>query len=225
MVIFCDGADLKQMRELSWHERVAGWTTNPSLMKKSGVTNYREFAKAVLEIAGSQPVSFEVIADDFNEMERQAREIASWGKNVYVKIPVTNTRGDSSGKLISTLATSGVKVNVTAVFTVPQSHLAMTALNGSDGIISLFAGRIADSGVDPESLISNAMTFRYGSPKFLWASAREVFNVKQAERCDCDIITLSPDLITKLDGFGRDLEEYSRATVRQFYEDAKGYSL
>ena len=225
MVIYADGADLQQMEVLAQDERIAGFTTNPSLCRKAGVTDYRAFANAVLDIAGDLPVSFEVFADECSEMERQAREIQSWGKNVYVKIPVTNTRGDPSYDLIYRLAQSGISVNVTAVFTPQQARFSVDALDGT-GILSVFAGRIADCGSDPERIMRSARA-KIGSEGtlLLWASAREVYNVKQAEDCGCDIITLSPDLIAKLSGFGRSLAEYSLETVRQFHRDAAGYSL
>ena len=223
--IYCDGANLKQMAAYADDERVDGFTTNPSLMKKSGVTNYQDFADAVLNAIGDKPVSFEVFADDFPTMEKQAKEIASWGKNVYVKIPVTNTQGSPSYDLIWRLAHGGIKVNVTAVFTPLQCRLAVDALNGT-GILSVFAGRIADTGSDPERIMRSARA-KIGSEDtlLLWASAREVYNVVQAEGCGCDVITLSPDLIEKMRGFGRSLADYSLETVRQFHRDAQGYTL
>ena len=223
--IYCDGADLKQMVAYADDERVEGFTTNPSLCRKAGVTDYREFCLRVLDVIGDKPVSFEVFADDFPTMERQAKEIASWGKNVYVKIPVTNTQGSPSYDLIWRLAHDGIKVNVTAVFTPMQCRLAVDALDGT-GILSVFAGRIADTGSDPERVMRSAKA-KIGSEDtlLLWASAREVYNVKQAEGCGCDVITLAPDLIGKLSGFGRSLADYSLETVRQFHRDAAGYTL
>lgn len=205
--------------------KVAGFTTNPSLMRKAGITDYRQFADAVLGIAGDKPVSFEVLADDFAEMERQAREIASWGQNVQVKIPVMNTMGNPAYDLIWRLARSGVKVNVTAIFTAQQARFAIDSLDGT-GIVSVFAGRIADTGSDPSRVMRSAKARCTGfATQLLWASAREVYNVVQAEEAGCDIITLSPDLIAKLDGFGRNLTEYSLETVRQFHRDAAGMAL
>lgn len=223
IAIYADGADLGGMRALA--DRVQGYTTNPSLMRKAGVRDYRLFAAAVLNVAGGKPVSFEVLADDFAQMDRQAREIASWGENVYVKVPITNTRGKASAPLIAALAAAGVKINVTAVFTAAQALTAIEALGEAGGIVSIFAGRIADTGVSP---VQTCLTARSNSPrsvKLLWASAREPFNVVQAEEACCDIITLSPALIEKLSMFGKDLEAYSLETVRQFQTDAEGITL
>ena len=225
MVIYADGADLAQMKALAADERVAGFTTNPSLLRKAGVTDYRAFANAVLDVIGDKPVSFEVFADDFKTMESQAREIASWGQNVYVKIPVTNTLGNPSYDLIYRLSRSGIKVNVTAIFTADQARISAGSLDGT-GIISVFAGRIADTGADPARIMRSAKAKIGSRPtQLLWASAREVYNVVQAEECGCDIITLSPDLIAKLSGFGRNLTTYSLETVKQFHADAAGYVL
>lgn len=223
-MIYGDGADLATMARLAVDDRIAGLTTNPSLMKQSGVTDYREFANSVLNIAHGKPVSFEVLADDLKEMERQAKVIASWGKwgNVYVKIPITNSEGKSTAPVIAALSSLGIRVNVTAVFTTAQAAAIKLLLSPLD-IVSVFCGRIADSGVDPEdTMMAVRGQIRC---KLLWASTREVFNVKQAERCGCDIITLTPDLIAKMDGFGRDLNEYSLATVLQFKRDAEGVTL
>lgn len=225
MVIYADGADLAQMETLAADDRVAGFTTNPSLMKKAGVTSYRDFAMAVLDAIGRKPVSFEVFADDFDTMERHAREIASWGPNVYVKIPVTNTAANPSYDLIWRLSRAGVKVNVTAILTAQQARIAVDSLNGT-GIVSVFAGRIADTGSDPARVMRSARAkIGDSGTLLLWASAREVYNVVQAEEAGCDIITLSPDLIAKLAGFGRNLSEYSLETVRQFHRDAAGFTL
>ncbi len=225
MVIYADGADLSQMKALAADERIGGFTTNPSLMRKAGVTSYREFADAVLSAVGKKPVSFEVFADDFETMEIQAREIASWGENVYVKIPVTNTQANPSYELIWRLSRAGIKLNVTAVFTALQARLAVDSLDGG-GIVSVFAGRIADTGSDPARVMRSAKAKMNGSGTLLlWASAREVYNVVQAEEAGCDIITLSQDLIAKLSGFGRSLTDYSLETVRQFHRDAAGYVL
>lgn len=225
MVIYCDGADLETMRAMAKDERVEGFTTNPSLMKKAGVTKYREFAEAVLDAIGKKPVSFEVFADDFKTMEEQAREIASWGDNVYVKIPVTNTLANPAYDLIWRLARSGVKVNVTAIMTAHQGRIAVDSLDGT-GIVSIFAGRIADTGVDPTRAVRSAKAKAgMSGTQILWASAREIYNVVQAQEAGADIITLSPDLIGKLSGFGRNLMQYSLETVKQFHRDAEGYAL
>ena len=223
-MIYADGADLKSMEALTRDERIAGWTTNPSLMKKAGIYDYPSFAFAVLKIAAGKPVSFEVFADDFKTMEKQALEIASWGQNVYVKIPVTNTAGNPAYELIWRLSKS-IKVNVTAVMTPDQARLAIDSLRGG-GIVSVFAGRIADTGRDPARIMRSAKAkIGKSGTQLLWASAREVYNVRQAEECGCDIITLSPELIGKLAGFDRDLAEYSLETVRQFHRDAAGFVL
>lgn len=224
IAIYADGADLSSMAVLS--DRVAGYTTNPSLMRKAGILDYREFAREVLAIAGSKPVSFEVFADDFPGMRKQALQLAELGPNVFVKIPITNTEGASSLALVKALAFHGVRVNVTAIFTKDQVRGAADALENNPGIISIFAGRIADTGRDP-SRIMRAARSRLGAlaPQLLWASAREVFNVVQAEEAGADIITLGPDLIAKLSGFGRDLAEYSLETVKQFHADSEGFAL
>lgn len=217
-MIYADGADLENIARLS--DKVAGYTTNPSLLRKSGVKDYREFALRVLEVAQGKPVSFEVFADDLEEMVRQAKIISSWGPNVYVKIPITNSEGESTIPVIRELRNSGIPQNVTAVFTVDQiRNLYLDPLD----IVSIFAGRIADTGIDPEETMINAR--KELGCKLLWASAREPFNVVQASRCGCDIITLAPEMIDKLSGFGRDLTEYSLETVKQFKRDAEGLTL
>ena len=222
--IYCDGADLESMAALAGN--VVGFTTNPSLVRKAGITNYREFAEKAITIVGSKPISFEVFSDDFAGMAREAREIASWGKNVYVKIPITNTKGESTAPLIETLASDGIKVNVTAILTREQSAIAVRALDGAPGIVSIFAGRIADAGQDPVKTVRYAVNKTRGShTKILWASTREVYNVVQADDCGCDIITMSPEIIAKLGGLGRDLNEISLETVLQFHEAGKGYSI
>ena len=223
--IYADGADLATMAELAKDSRIAGFTTNPSLMKKAGIADYCDFAKQVLAIVGDKPVSFEVFADDFAGMERQAQEIASWGKNVYVKIPITNTAGESTVEVIEHMVAIGVKVNVTAILTKQQTYLALRALDDSDGIVSIFAGRIADAGLDPVKAIRYAANQRCGKTKILWASTREVYNVVQADGCGCDIITCSPQIIAKLPGLGQSLEQRSLETVQEFFADGKEYSL
>jgi transaldolase len=223
VAIYADGADLAQMKALAKNDRIAGFTTNPSLCRKAGVINYADFAAQVLDAIGNKPVSFEVFADDFKEMERQAKVLASWGSNIYVKIPVTNTLGEPTYDLIWRLVGHGIKVNVTAIFTAQQVRCSADALGGT-GIISVFAGRIADTGADPCRMMRSARA-KIKDTKLLWASAREVYNVVEAEECGCDIITLSPDLIAKLSGFGRNLTTYSLETVRQFHADAAGYVL
>lgn len=223
---YLDGASLADMKRLSG--RWEGLTTNPSLMKKAGITDYREFAHAVLEVSGGLPVSFEVLASSVEETIRQAVEMSRWAPNVYVKIPVIFPEfpdGSFVGEVIHVLSGSGVKLNVTAVMTLAQVETALFSLIGRGHVISIFAGRIADAGVDPEPIVREAVAMTRGSQSILWASAREVFNVKQAARCGADIITLAPDLFEKMEGFGRDLTERSLETVRQFQRDAEGITL
>jgi transaldolase len=227
--IFADGANLEQMLKLNPDPQIAGFTTNPSLMRKNGVTDYVQFARKLLESI-KKPISFEVFADDFDEMDRQARLIASWGENVYVKIPVTDTKGNSSHALVRELLKSGVKVNLTAVFTVEQVNdlaSSFTLPSNTPAILSIFAGRIADAGANPMPICRTARRQCSGNVEILWASAREVYNVRQAEICGCDIITLGSDLIAKLPLIGKDLTKYSLETVRQFHSDAlaAGYQL
>ena len=217
--IYVDTSDVVQLHKWLRDPRIVGATTNPALMKKSGITSYRNFARIVLGIANGKPVSFEVLADDFTEMERQARELASWGENVYVKIPITNTKGESSVPLIEKL--QDLHLNITAVMTGAQIE-ALAKITSQHHIISVFAGRIADTGRDPTYMMRLA---RKAHAQILWASAREVLNVYQAEECGCDIITLTPDLIAKLDLHGKSLAEYSLETVKMFYEDGKGITL
>lgn len=223
--IYADGADLASMAVLAKNSQIAGFTTNPSLCRKAGVTDYREFAKQVLVIVGEKPVSLEVFADDFAEMERQAQEIASWGKNIYVKIPITNTAGKSTAEVINHMVAIGVKVNVTAIMTQHQAQIAIEALDNSDGIISIFAGRIADAGSNPMICIKYAVWLARGETQILWASTREIYNVVQADECGCDIITCTPDIIAKLGGIGANLEQRSLDTVKEFFEAGKGYSI
>ena len=223
--IFCDSADLKQM--LAMRTCVQGYTTNPALMRKAGVTDYRAFAHQVVEAIPDLPVSFEVFADEINEMERQAREIASWGENVYVKIPVTNTLGESTARLVSVLSGDGVKLNVTAIFTFEQIEtVARSLYAATPAIMSIFAGRIADTGVCPDPFFIKARHVKRAQTEILWASTRELYNIREAESL-CDIITVTPDMLAKLGLFGRDLAQYSLETVQMFFNDAQaaGYQL
>jgi len=213
MVIYCDGADLETMKKLSSNPVIEGWTTNPSLMKKAGIKKYRDFAKTVLGIIGDKPVSFEVLADDWETMVIQAYEIASWGENVWVKIPIMNTKGESSIDLIDEL--QDLRLNITAVMTASQ-FIYLQTVNRSHHIISVFAGRIADAGRSPPRIPS---MFR---AKLLWASTRQTADIDEAEMKGYDIITMTPDLIAKLPLRGKDLHEYSLETVKQFHEDGKG---
>lgn len=209
---------------------VKGFTTNPSLMRKSGITDYETFAREALAAVSGMPISFEVFADEFNEMERQARQIATWGKAVYVKIPITNTRGESSVPLIRRLSAAGVKLNVTAILTLEQVREVVDALDDSTpAIVSVFAGRIADTGRDPVPLMREAATLLGAKPhaQLLWASPRELLNIFQADECGCHIITVTKEILKKLSMVGTSLEELSLDTVRMFYNDAAaaGYRL
>lgn len=228
--IFADGADLEAIGELAKRPGIAGFTTNPTLMRKSGVTDYEGFARKLLERINDRPVSFEVFADDHDEMIRQARLIASWGSNVYVKIPVTDTRGTSTAPVVWELAAAGVHLNVTALLTIPQVEAASAALaDGPPAIISVFAGRIADTGRDPIPIMRAALQAMtpYPQLELLWASPREILNVRQADDIGVHIITVTSDLLKKLGSLGRDLEEFSLETVRMFHSDAAaaGYLL
>jgi len=228
--IFADGADLASMRALAANPRVKGFTTNPTLMRKANVTDYVAFAHQVLAAIPDRPVSFEVFADEFPEMEAQALEIASWGKNVYVKIPITNTRRASAVPLVQQLSKQGVQLNVTAVFTLAQVEAITGALDAATpAVISVFAGRIADTGVDPVPLMAEAKRISRAKPKaeLLWASPRELLNIFHAESVGCDIITVTPDVLAKLELVGKNLDDYSLETVKMFYKDASaaGYSI
>jgi len=222
--IFSDGADLKSMIEVYKGGIIKGFTTNPTLMRKNGLTNYEAFAKEVLKNIPDRPISFEVFSDDFNDMEAQARVIASWGKNVNVKIPITNTKGQSSIPLIKKLSSSGLSLNITAILTVDQVKATKEALNPNVyNIISVFAGRIADTGRDPMPYMTESAKILKGLPNtdLLWASSRELLNIFQAEAAECQIITVTPDIIKKLSMIDKDLAELSLDTVKMFYEDAK----
>lgn len=221
--LFADGADVKGM--LAMYERpwIQGFTTNPTLMRKAGVTDYRRFAREVLDAIPDRPISFEVFSDEFAEMERQAREIASWGDNVYVKIPVTNTLGQPSYPLVAALARAGIKLNVTAVFTLEQVRDVMAHLDpGTPAYVSVFAGRIADTGRDPMPHMAAARALVHLSPtaELIWASPRELLNVFHAEAVGCDIITMTNDLLAKLTSAGKDLGQFSLETVKMFHDDA-----
>lgn len=226
--LFADGADPAEMRALDAQAHICGFTTNPTLMHKAGVRDYRRFAREVLAVAGNRPVSFEVCSDELAEMERQAREIATWGPSVFVKIPVTNTRGEASDCLIHRLSSAGVQVNVTAVMTLDQVGRAAAALRGgAPASLSVFAGRIADTGRDPAPIVTEAVRIVREAPRvdIIWASPREVLNVFQADRAGCHVITLTTDLLRKLPLVGRDLDAFSLETVRMFYCDAQKAGL
>lgn len=221
--IFADGADLAGIAKMAKNPRIKGFTTNPTLMRKVGVTDYETFAKQVLEIVPELPVSFEVFADDFRSMIDQGRVIASWGRNVNVKVPVTNTKGEFAGEVIRTLSREGVVLNMTAIFTVEQTKAVAEALDpATPAIISVFAGRIADTGIDPVPHMRACGEALRDRPKaeLLWASPRELLNVFQADEIGCKIITVTNDVIAKLDLVGKNLDEYSRETVQMFYRDA-----
>jgi transaldolase len=228
--IFADGADRAGMLELHARPYIKGLTTNPTLMRKAGVANYRAFARDVLAAIRDKPVSFEVLADDFESMERQAREIASWADNVYVKIPVTNTQRESSRALIKRLADYQVKLNVTAITTLEQIRDILPALNpATPSFVSVFAGRIADTGMDPLPVMARAARLLSENPaaELMWASSRELLNIFQADSVGCAVITVTRDILDKLTLIGYDLTEYSLDTVKMFRDDAQvaGFSL
>jgi transaldolase len=228
--IFADGADLDGILALAANPRIAGFTTNPTLMWKAGLTDYAEFAKRLLERITEHPISFEVFADDAGEMFRQAKIIASWGENVYVKIPVTTTSGESMAPLVRELSEGGVKVNVTALFTTGQVELITAAVKeGAPSYISVFAGRIADAGVDPVPIMARAVEIMDNAERseLIWASPREILNLVQADQVGCHVITMTHDLLKKLDCLGKGLEQYSLETVQMFHRDAvaAGFTL
>jgi transaldolase len=228
--IFADGADLAGMRELYRQPYISGFTTNPTLMRKAGITDYCAFAQSVLRAIPDRPISFEVFSDEFSEMERQARLISSWGENVYVKIPVTNTRGEPAYDLVCRLSRAGVKVNVTALLSLTQVRDVACALaGGAPACVSVFAGRIADTGCDPVPLMTAAVDIVRGAPnaELIWASPRELLNIMQADAIGCHIITVTHDILRKLSLVGYDLGEYSLDTVKMFYNDAQqaGFTL
>ena len=221
--IFADGADLDAILGLAADKRVSGFTTNPTLMWKAGLTDYEEFAMRLLERITVHPISFEVFADDAEEMRRQALKISRWGDNVYVKIPVSTTSGESMAPLVRELSELGVKVNVTALFTTAQVELLTAAVkDGAPAYLSVFAGRIADAGIDPLPIMARSVEIMVDAPRseLIWASPREVLNVVQADAVGCHIITVTHDLIKKLDSLGKDLDQFSLETVQMFHRDA-----
>jgi transaldolase len=228
--IFADGADLDGIREMAANPLIRGFTTNPTLMRKAGVTDYKAFALDVLKIVSDRPISFEVFADDFEEMEAQALEIASWGDNVNVKIPATNTKGESAAPLVRRLSEKGVKVNVTVMFTLQQVEEIIAVLDpATPAILSVFAGRVADSGRDPVPHMKKAVEIANAKPnaEVLWASPRELLNIYQADAVGCHIITVTNDVLRKLSGIGKDLDAFTLETVKMFYDDASAaaYSI
>ena len=221
--IFADGADLDGILRLARDPLIKGFTTNPTLMWKAGLTDYADFAQRLLERIRTQPISFEVFADDAEEMRRQARLIHAWGPNVYVKIPVTTTSGESMAPLVRELSEDGVQVNVTALFTTAQVELITSAVkDGAPSFISVFAGRIADAGVDPVPIMAKAVDIMIDAPRaeLIWASPREILNVVQADQIGCHVITVTHELLEKLSSLGKDLEQYSLETVQMFRRDA-----
>ena len=222
--VYSDGADLDSIIEAYNRGVVKGFTTNPTLMAKAGITNYLAFAEEVLRVVTDRSVSFEVFSDEFDEMREQALRLAALGDNVFVKIPVTNTKRQSSAPLIRDLAARGLKLNVTAIFSLRQVQEVAGALNKDvPAIVSVFAGRIADSGRDPIPLMKEALNILKPYPKaeLLWASPREALNIIQADAVGCHIITVTPDLLAKSASFGKDLEDFSLDTVKMFYNDAR----
>jgi transaldolase len=228
--IFADGADKAGMLEMASKSFVKGLTTNPTLMKKAGIVDYKAFALEILSEIKEKPISFEVFSDDFDEMEKQALEIASWGDNVYVKLPITNTKGEPIYDLISKLASKNVKLNVTAIMTLEQVKQVVNNLNPEvPSYVSVFAGRIADTGRDPLPLMIDSVNILKTNPlaELIWASPRELFNIFQADQIGCQVITVTNDVLKKLDLVGKDLNDYSLDTVKMFYNDAKsaGFSI
>jgi len=228
--LFADGADKAGMLEMCKHPLIKGFTTNPTLMRKAGITDFKAFALDILGSIKDRPISFEVFSDDFADMGRQARLIASWGPNVNVKIPITNTEGKSAIALIAELAKAGIKLNVTAIMTLQQVKEVGAAVKGGPPcIVSLFAGRVADTGRDPIPMMKEAVALLKASPnaELLWASPRELLNIFQADESGCHIITATNDLIKKLELVDKDLGEYSLDTVKMFRNDAvkAGYVL
>ena len=228
--IFADSAERSRMLELYAKPYIRGLTTNPTLMRRAGISDYRAFAREILTEITGKPVCFEVLADEFGEMERQALEIASWADNVYVKIPVCNTRRASSAPLIGRLAARGVKLNVTAIMTLAQVRETLSALDATTpSYVSVFAGRIADTGIDPIPLMAQAVEMLRINPRaeLVWASSRELLNIFQADAIGCPVITVTADILAKLALIGHDLTEYSLDTIKMFRDDAEsaGFSL
>jgi transaldolase len=221
--LFADGAEKAGMLEMYKNPLISGFTTNPTLMRKVGITDYRAFALDILAHIKDRPISFEVFSDEFPEMERQALDIASWGSNVNVKIPITNTKAQSCVSLVENLSKAGVKLNVTAIMTIEQVKGVLPALaKGPGGYVSVFAGRIADAGIDPMPIMSAVVSMLKAYPhiELIWASPRELFNIVQADSIGCHIITATNDILKKLPTIGKDLTEFSLDTVKMFYNDA-----
>ena len=228
--LFADGADLDGMIEKSRDKNISGLTTNPTLMRKAGIKNYTSFAKEILEEITSKPISFEVFSDELAEMKKQGEIISKWAENVYVKIPITNTKGESTHQIVNELVKEGVKVNVTALMTVDQVRHILSALSPNvPSYVSVFAGRIADTGRDPLPIMRESLRVVSDNPEceLIWASPRELLNIFQANEIGCDIITATNDILNKLHLVGYDLKSYSLDTVKMFYSDAlaSGYQL
>ncbi len=223
--VFSDGADIAEMVRAHDERSVDGFTTNPTLMRKSGITDYQGFARQVLNKITDMPISFEVFSDEIPAMESEARKIASWGSNVYVKIPVTNTKGESTAELVSTLSRDGIKLNVTALLTIAQVGTVGRALDkNTPSIVSVFAGRIADTGVDPMPIMHDSgllLEMLAPNAELLWASSRELLNLFQAQQVGCDIVTVTPDILRKTKMIGMDHTELSLDTVKMFFNDAR----
>jgi len=228
--VFADGADKTRILELYANNMIRGFTTNPTLMRQVGIADYEGFAKDILAQISDRPISFEVFSDEFDDMERQARKIASWGRNVFVKIPVTNTKGESAAPLIRRLVKEGVQLNITAILTIAQIDEVVDALRGTrHSYVSVFAGRIADTGRDPLPFMIHAVAAcnKAGGMEVIWASPRELLNIFQADQIGCHVITVTPDILKKLATAGKDLGEFSLDTVKMFYNDgaAAGFRL
>ena len=222
--IFADGADLEGILELYRNPHIQGFTTNPTLMHKSGIADYEDFSRELLRHISDRPISFEVFSDEFSQMERQARKIAAWGGNVYVKIPITNTKRESSLALVNRLAQDGIQLNVTALLTLEQVEAASIALgNQAPSYISVFAGRIADTGRDPVPMMKEAVEVMapHSKQELIWASPRELLNIFEADKIGCHVITVTHEILKKLSLVGKDLDDYSLDTVKMFHEDAK----
>ena len=228
--IFADGAEKAGMLEMYAKPFIKGFTTNPTLMHKAGLTDYRAFAREIVEAIPDRPISFEVFSDEFGDMERQAREIATWGDNVYVKIPVTNTRREPAYDLVRRLSEEGIKLNITAIMTVDQvRHIVDAVSEGAPSCISVFAGRIADTGRDPVPIMAECVGLLKAAPaaELIWASPRELLNIMQADAIGCHIITVTNDILKKLTLVGKDLSDYSLDTVKMFFDDGRkaGFTL
>ena len=228
--IFADGASREGIVALAQNPLIKGFTTNPTLMRAAGITDYESFSRELLEVVPELPISFEVLSDDFEEMERQALKIASWGPNVFVKIPVTNCRGESSLQLVQRLAGQGLQLNVTAIMTIHQVELMMKGLTGGPrAYVSVFAGRIADTGRYPVPVIQGALDViaDHANVELIWASPRELLNLFEADAVGCHVITVTHDLLKKLSLVGKDLEDFSLDTVKMFFDDAcaAGFSV